>query len=646
MSPQDTTGRASLAQCQLAAIVDASDDAIISQTLEGIIVSWNSGAERTYGHPAKLMVGQSIGVLVPPDLLDVMPQVLERIRAGGVAERYETTHATSTGRHIAVSITVSPVRDESGQVSGAASIARDITQSRSTERALQVAEAKYRSIFENAREGIFYATSDGKTVNANPALVRLLGYDSAEEFMSDPLHLLGSWQSSEGEGLWSRLEGEGGRHDFEMEGRRRDGSKIWVAATMVVVEDVSGKPVTYQGTILDITDQKRSEDSLRGVSHEADRANVAKTQFLSRMSHELRTPLTAIMGFGQLLELGRLTDKQRAEALDNILTAARHLQALINEATDITGIEQGRTDLSLQPIRAHEVIAEALGLIRPAASQRGIGMEATSCDDAVYLIADHQRLLQVLLNLLSNAVKYNRDHGRIVVSCVRTGSSVTINVTDTGSGIAPEMRDRIFTPFERLGAEGSGVEGTGLGLALSLRLVVAMGGTIAFDSTEGAGSTFSVTLPAPGPASPPPLKPQANARQQGGGRREPCRSTILYIDDTLANLKLMRLIIDGWPGVRLIPAIQGRLGLELASQHLPDLILLDLHLPDMRGHEVLNALKALPATRDIPVVILSAEAAAGEVDRLLHAGALAYLTKPFDVAELVSIFDQILGTAG
>ncbi|HEU5117924.1 MAG TPA: ATP-binding protein, partial [Isosphaeraceae bacterium] len=304
-----------------------------------------------------------------------------------------------------------------------------------------------------------------------------------------------------------------------MEGRRRDGSKIWVAATMVVVEDVSGKPVTYQGTILDITKQKRSEESLRGVCHEADRANVAKTEFLSQMSHELRTPLTAIMGFGQLLELGRLTDKQKTEALDNILRAARHLQALINEATDITGIEQGRTDLSLQPVLAQQVIAEALGLIGPAAIQRDIVIEAIPCDDDAYLLADHQRLLQVLLNLLSNAVKYNSEHGRIVISCVRRGDSITINVNDTGSGIAPEMRDRIFTPFERLGAERRGVEGTGLGLALSLRLVVAMGGTISFDSIVGAGSTFSVTLPAPGPASLPILKLQADARQEGGDRR-------------------------------------------------------------------------------------------------------------------------------
>jgi PAS domain S-box-containing protein len=548
---------------------------------------------------------------------------------------------------IEVSVTVSPVRDRWGQVIGAAFIARDLTHTRHIEGALQHQQAKekYGSIFENAREGIFYTTFDGRTASANPALVRILGYESAEELAGDHLHLLGSWNAAEGQGLWSPLEEERGARDFEMEGRRRDGSKIWVSARMVVLRDASAKPVAFQGSILDITEHKRSEESLRGVSSEADKANVAKTQFLSRMSHELRTPLTAILGFGQLLERGRLSDKQQHGAIDNILKAGRHLQALIDEATDIAGIEGGRTELSLGPVRARDAISEALGLIAPSAAQRGIVMDTIKGDDEGYLLADRQRLIQVLLNVLSNAVKYNNENGRIVVACARTASALTIKVSDTGPGIAPAMRDRIFTPFERLGAERSGVEGTGLGLALSLKLVEAMGGTMAFDSVEGDGSTFLVTLPSPSSADIALLRPHKSLPDDES-KPELGTSTILYIEDALENLQLMQLILDGRPGVRLISAMHGRLGLELAVQHKPDLILLDLHLPDMGGQHILEELKARPATWGIPVVILSAESPTGEVDRLLKAGALAYLTKPFDIDELLAIFDDTLGAIG
>jgi PAS domain S-box-containing protein len=641
----DITEPASLAQSQLAAIVDASDDAIISQTLTGAIVSWNSGAERIYGYPSDAMIGCSTSLLVPAGMPDVMPDVLQRIQRGERIERYDTIHATRNGVRIDVSITVSPVREPSGKVIGAASIARNLTQRRAVERALHETEQRYRTIFENAREGIFYATSDGETVAANPALVRLLGYDSAEDFMSDPDHLLGSWTTNERNELWSRLEGGGGVHDFVMEGCRKDGSKIWVSATMVEMRDGFGNPITYQGTLVDITGQKGSEAALRRETDKADRANRAKTEFLSRMSHELRTPLTAILGFGQLLQMGRLNPVQQIESVDNILKAGRHLLKLIDESVDIAGIEEGRMAFSLEPVRIGDVVKDAMDLIGPAAEQRGIEIKVFPAHADCYLTADRQRLVQVFLNLLSNAVKYNIEHGSITLSCgeSKDKGKLTVLVADTGPGIAPELRERIFTPFERLGAERSGVEGTGLGLALSLQLVQAMGGTIDLESELGAGSTFSVTLPiVDGPAMQLGGINSCGPVPDDPGPTYPA-CTVLYIEDNLANLEVMELVLAYRPGVKLISAMQGRLGFELAKEHHPDLVLLDMRLADIPGRQVLFRLQSDPTTVDIPVVILSAEALPGDIESLLRAGARAYLTKPFQIEVILELMEELLG---
>jgi PAS domain S-box-containing protein len=644
----DIAEQASLAQSQLAAIVDASDDAIMTHALNGAIASWNSGAERMYGYPSDAMIGRPISVLVPPGMPDLMPDVLQRIAHAHRVERFDTVHATSTGIEIDVSITASPLRVPSGKVTGVATIARDVTHRRAVELALHETERKYRTIFEHAHEGIFYVTADGETVAANPALVRLLGYDSAEEYMADPDHLLGSWKTSERQELWSRLEGEGEVRDFEMEGRRRDGTKIWVSGTMVLLRNANGSPATYQGTVLDITGQKRSETLLRRETDEADRANRAKTEFLSRMSHELRTPLTAILGFGQLLQMGRLTPVQQIESVDNILKAGRHLLQLINESVDIAGIEQGRMAFSLEPVRIGDVVKDALDLIGPAAEQRGIEICVFLDHADRYLKADRQRLVQVFLNLLSNAVKYNSEHGKVTLSCreSRVDGTFTVLVSDTGPGIPLELRDRMFKPFERLGAEKSGVEGTGLGLALSLQLVQAMGGTMALETEMGEGSTFSVTLPVVhGPAvhladlaeSPP----AAAAPDDAGPPCPPC--TVLYIEDNLANLEVMELVLAYRPGVKLISAMQGRLGFALAKEHHPELVLLDMRLADISGREVLNRLQGDPSTADIPVVILSAEALPGDVDDLLQAGATAYLTKPFRMEVILQLMEELLG---
>jgi CheY-like chemotaxis protein/anti-sigma regulatory factor (Ser/Thr protein kinase) len=340
----------------------------------------------------------------------------------------------------------------------------------------------------------------------------------------------------------------------------------------------------------------------------ANRANQAKSEFLSRMSHELRTPLNSILGFGQILELDELRAKQR-DCVEQILTSGRHLLGLINEVLEISRIEAGRLRLSLEPVRVAETLRSAMDLVRPLATPRGIELRAELPDEERHVLGDRQRLQQVLLNLLANAVKYNRDHGLVTVTCVDVPPErLQIVVTDTGPGIGPEDLARLFTPFERFGAEGSAVEGSGLGLALSKHLVDAMNGTLEAESEVGVGSRFALALPlveAPAVEVKLPESPVLPAWGRGG--------VVLYIEDNLSNFRLVERVLELMPGTTLLSAIQGRLGLALASQHRPDVILLDLHLPDVPGEEVLRRLLAEPRTRQIPVIILSADATPGQI---------------------------------
>jgi signal transduction histidine kinase/CheY-like chemotaxis protein len=394
----------------------------------------------------------------------------------------------------------------------------------------------------------------------------------------------------------------------------------------------------------DVTDRARIEKALREAKEEADRANHAKSDFLSRMSHELRTPLNSILGFGQLLDRQSPTETQRPR-VRYILSAGRHLLNLINEVLDISRIEAGTLQLSVEPVCLEEAIGEALDLMRPLAAERTITLAANcSLDTASYVLADRQRLKQVLLNLLSNAVKYTAVQGSVTVSFAGSDHDLTrISVRDTGAGIPVEKLARLFTPFDRLGAEQSAVEGTGLGLALCQRLVHAMRGSIGVNSTLGNGSTFWLDLP----QSKSPLQALADTRSGSPSEAQIDEESrrVLYIEDNFSNVTLVDQMLAERPALELMTAMQGRVGLELARQHAPDLILLDLHLPDMPGWQVLAQLKADHLTREIPVVVISADATAPQIKRLLSSGARAYLTKPLDIGEFFRVIDEALSLA-
>jgi CheY-like chemotaxis protein len=404
------------------------------------------------------------------------------------------------------------------------------------------------------------------------------------------------------------------------------------------------------GTVQDITSQRQAEQErlqMLEATARAEGANRAKSEFLARMSHELRTPLNSIMGFSQLMELEGLEPRQQRH-VTLILKAARHLLQLINEVLDLARIEAGRLTVSPEPVALGEVINEALELIVPLASERYVTVRAdtTGIAEDGHVNADRNRLLQVLLNLLSNAIKYNLPGGKVEISCTTTDNGrVRTRITDSGIGIRADHLPKLFAPFERLGAEQSDIEGTGLGLSLSRALLEAMGGTIEVDSVPGKGTTFQIELAQP-------LRPgvghghgdrDADVLEISGSGRQ---QTILYIEDNLSNLTLIEQILERYRGVELLSAMQGVLGLDFARTHQPQLIILDLHLPDLSGMEVLKRLKSERSTREIPVVILTADASKAQSEHARLLGVDDYLTKPLDVVSFMAAIGRHLTPAG
>jgi PAS domain S-box-containing protein len=403
---------------------------------------------------------------------------------------------------------------------------------------------------------------------------------------------------------------------------------------------------THEGGVVtlrfDVTERERTAEAERKARADADAASNAKSDFLSRMSHELRTPLNAIIGFAQMLQIDRersLTANQK-EYSDYILAGGRHLLNLVNEVLDLASVEAGRVKLSLEPVAVADVVAQAVQTMRPVAAKAGVTFRGTEDIAEATVRADTQRLLQVLLNLLSNAIKYNRPDGTVTVSATRQdGRRIRIGVSDTGVGIEPEYESRLFEPFQRLGAESTAVEGTGIGLALSKRLVEIMGGRIGYTTEVGRGSTFWVEFPAEthvGTASPAAVAASVGAPNAVRGY------SLLYVEDNPANLRLMEHVVATRPDVSLFSAPSGPLGIELAVAHRPDVIVLDLNLPGMSGYDVLKRLKALPETRETPVIALTAAAMPADVARGIAAGFFRYVTKPLDVTSFLGTIDAAL----
>jgi PAS domain S-box-containing protein len=507
-----------------------------------------------------------------------------------------------------------------------------------------------KAILHSIGEGVVVTDASGRFLIFNQSAKNILGIDhnapAIEKWPEDfGLHLPDTVTPYPPEALPLARALRGEPADGIEVFVRRDSipQGAWLSVTARPLRDEEGLSKGAVAVFRDVTASKRAEGDHVRAKEAAEQANTAKSEFLSRMSHELRTPLNSILGFAQILKLAELPPRQD-ESVDYILKGGNHLLGLINEVLDIARIEAGRMSLSPEPVRVSDALEQALDLVRPLAADRKIeiAFKGVNCGDR-HVLADRQRLAQVLLNLLSNAVKYNRTAGTVTVCCENASEQrFRINVSDTGQGIAPSSIDKLFSPFERLEAEQSGVEGTGLGLALSKRLVEAMGGGIGVESTVGLGTKFWIELSVLEDPLEELKADSGLAALAVGTSARP--GTLLYIEDNVSNLRLMEHIMVNRPEVRLVAAMQGQLGLDLCYAHRPDLILLDLHLPDMGGDQVLKALRQDPRTSSIPVVMVSADATPGQIERLMASGATDYITKPLNVQKLLELIDRTLST--
>jgi PAS domain S-box-containing protein len=569
---------------------------------------------------------------------------------------YRFRHKDGTWRHLeAFGRTLSPTSPDQGVVANV----RDITERREAERALRERDERFRRIIENTSDYVMMCDAEMRLTYVSPSGQRMLGWASEEMLGSQPESLIHPDDLE----LVTRDVREIFEHPGESRAttyriRHKDGSyRVFDSVARTVSPHSADEGLVAFAR--DVTEQREAESALRRATaeaeqaraeaerqrSEAERANRAKSEFLSRMSHELRTPMNSILGFAQLLARADL-QPPHVKGVQHILKAGRHLLHLINEVLEIARIEAGRENFSLEPVALAPALQEALGLVRPVAQQHGVALRegdasGGSWPEHAYVHADRQRLVHVLLNLLSNAIKYNRPGGtvRLGVASADDGRWA-VRVEDSGRGIPTDRVGQLFTPFSRLGAELTDVEGTGLGLALSQRLCEAMGGALRLESTGPAGSVFRLELT--GAQSPlRSLEETGTFTLAEAPHRD---ATLLYIEDNLANLSLVETILLSRPGWRTVPALQGQLGVELAREHLPDLVLLDLHLPDIPGDEVLRRLRADRRTANIPIVVVSADATAGSLERLRQAGADAYLTKPLDVDEFLAVVERFLPT--
>jgi PAS domain S-box-containing protein len=436
---------------------------------------------------------------------------------------------------------------------------------------------------------------------------------------------------------------EGRHHSIDHRIILPNGNVHWVHEEAIAEKDEQGNWLRLSGTVQDITERKQAEDELLKAKEEAEKANQAKSEFLSSMSHELRTPLNAIIGFTQLLELDDRLDDDHKENLGEIHKAGNHLIELINEVLDLAKIESGHLNLSIESVELGRIHEECISLVRPLAESRGITIRYENAEALkdVYVQADRMRTRQILLNLLSNAIKYNRESGSVVLCTETCGEFIKVSVTDTGQGITEEQKDQLFNAFNRLGIENTEIEGTGIGLVIARSLVEHMGGTIDVESKVGEGSTFSFTLPV-SCKSDEAVRTTAARVAEKLQVKSGDQYTVLYIEDNPANLRLVEQVFNNIGSTRLISAHEPYLGIALAETNQPDLVLLDINLPGMNGYEVLAKLKQRVAVKNIPVLAISANAMPSDIEKGLAAGFDDYITKPIRVPQFIQAVSRLL----
>ena len=634
----DSVARTSL----LDVIAEASPDPMKVIDRDLVITEANHAVVEMLGVPARERLGHSVLDVVHPDDLehaDIELRRLVDLRTDQVVTlRYRIRHAD--GHYVAVEARGRSLRDTSGEPIGAVLNERDITATVEAETALTRSVATIQGILDSAIDTIAILDQDLTIVSVNHEITDLTGHEVEEVQGVTAFQNVHPDDRTTVLAVFRDLFANGSTVNVRYRNRHVDGRWVTVEVRARPLHRTEGD-LRAVLVARDVTENVILENALRSAKAEAERANRAKSEFLSRMSHELRTPLNSVLGFTQVLQREEHLAEQE-ESLDYIYRAGLHLLDLINEVLDISRIESGTMSVSLESVAIEDLTHDCLALVAPQAQANDVRLVHRR-DGAHYVRTDQQRATQVILNLLSNAIKYNRRDGSVTVTYEERSEWLRLSVTDTGNGIRPEDFTSLFEPFERLEAEFGNVEGTGLGLALSKGLVEAMGGELGMTSTLGEGSTFWVEFPI---VTAPILDlddTQTPMAVQGGGTGS---STLLYVEDNFANLKLVERLLRHRHDVRLLSATKGTLGFELAQQHLPQLILLDIHLPDVSGHDLLKRLRADPRTATIPVVIVSADATAGQLRRLMSAGAQDYLTKPLKVSAFFDVVNRFLKHQG
>lgn len=530
----------------------------------------------------------------------------------------------------------------------------NITERRRADEALRATEEQFRATFEVAAIGIVHIGLDHRWLRVNPAMCSLTGY-GVDELVAMAFTELTHPDDLAADLLQVQrlLDGEISSYKMEKRFVHRSGRDVWVNATTSLLRDADGQPQYFIGALEDITARKRIKADLVAALTVAEDANHAKSDFLSSMSHELRSPLNAVLGFAQLLQSGKPPPTSlQQESVEEILKAGWYLLDLIDEILDLSLIESGRLSCELAPVPLAAVLDDCRAMLEGQAAARGIRVSLPQLDDDCIVNVDRSRLMQVFINILSNAIKYNREGGTVQVHCEAVAQGrMCIRIEDSGVGLSAEQLGHVFQPFERLGQEAGVIEGTGIGLALSKRLVELMGGRIGVHSVVGQGSVFWVELDAPGAqvsasASPParsvataPVTVAVAPQPTATGRR-PC--TVLCVEDNAANQLLVQRLLAARSDVRLVLAGDGLLGVQLAHSIQPDVVLMDINLPGLSGLEAMSRLAADPATAHIPVIAVSARAMQHDIDKGLHAGFFRCLTKPITLDALTDALDAAL----
>jgi len=520
--------------------------------------------------------------------------------------------------------------------------------------------ALQRAILTSASFSIIATDEKGIIQLFNVGAERMLGYQAAEVVnkvspsdIHDPLEVMARAQAlslefgtpiAPGFEALAFKASRGIEDVYELTYIRKDGNRFPAVVSITALRDDHRVIIGYLLIGTNNSVRKRIESELNEAMAAAEKANHAKTEFLSGMSHELRTPLNAILGFAQLMESGSpAPTPSQKRSLDQILKAGWYLLELINEILDLALIESGKVTLSKEPVSLVEVMLECRAMIEPQAAKRGIGMAFPRFEIPYFVKADRTRVKQVLINLLFNAIKYNRPGGTVAVDCVPSPPGlIRVSVRDTGAGLAPEQLAQLFQPFNRLGKEAGTEEGTGIGLVVTKRLVELMGGAIGVNSAVGVGSVFWIELNLCD-------APQLAVREAERAALEPLLvakgtplRTLLYVEDNPANLELVEQLIARRPDLRLLSAADGNLGIAFARAYQPEVILMDINLPGISGIEAMELLRSEPSTAHIPIIALSANAVPRDIQRCLDAGFFDYLTKPIKVKQFMDTLDVAL----